>query len=116
MACFRCNMTENFVFSLKYRQRKVELNTSKKIACFRYNTTQKISSLRPAIIYENFIFTQKYAFAERCCFLTFSFEEKFRKHYISVKRKHTKTNENMIFSVLFTNFRGTKILFFMQWL
>ena len=114
MACFRCNMTENFVFSLKYRQRKVVLNTSKKIACFRYNRTQKISSLRPAIIYENFIFTQKYAFAERCCFLTFSFEGKLRKYDISVKRKHTKTNKNMIFSALFTNFHKTKILFFMQ--
>ena len=113
MACFRCNMTENFVFSLKYRQRKVELNTSKKIACFRYNTIQKISSLRPAIIYENFIFTQKYALPERCCFLTFSIEGKLRKYDISVKLKRTKTNENMIFSALFTNFRNTKILFLM---
>ena len=33
------------------------------------------------------------------------FEGKFRKCDISVKRKHTKTNENMIFSALFTNFR-----------
>ena len=73
-----------------------------------------ISSLRTAIVYENFIFTQEYAFAERCCFLTFSFEGKFRKYDISVKRKHTKTNENMIFSVLFTNFCETKILFLMQ--
>ena len=73
-----------------------------------------ISSLRTAIVYENFIFTQEYTFAERCCFLTFSFEGKFRKYDISVKRKHTKTNENMIFSVLFTNFRKTKILIFMQ--
>ena len=114
MACFRCNMTENFVFSLKYRQRKVVLNTSKKIACFRYNRTQKISSLRPAIIYENFIFTPEYAFAERCCFLKFSFERKFRKYDISVKRKHTKTYENTIFPAFFTNFRKKKVLFFMQ--
>ena len=80
-----------------------------KIACFRCNTT----SLRPAIIYENFIFAQKYALVERCCFLTFSFEGNIRKYDISVKRKYTKTNENMIFSALFTNFRK-KILFFMQ--
>ena len=34
MACFRCNTTENFIFSLKYRQRKVDLNTSKKSLVF----------------------------------------------------------------------------------
>ena len=108
MACFRCNTTEIFIFSLKYRQRKVDLNTSKKSLVF-VTIRQKISSLRPAILYENFIFTQKYAFAERCCFLTFSFEGKLRKYDISVK--HTKTNENVIFSALFTYFRKTKILF-----
>ena len=102
MACFHCNKTENFMFSLKYRQRKVDLNTSEK------------SSLRPAILCGNFIFTEEYVFEERCCFLTFSFEGKLRKHDISVKRKNTKTNESMIFSLLFTNFRKTKILFFMQ--
>ena len=30
-----------------------------------------------------------------------SFEGKLRKYDISMKRKHTKTNENMIFSALF---------------
>ena len=114
MACFRCNTTEIFIFSLKYRQRKVDLNTSKKSLVF-VTIRQKISSLRPAILYENFIFTQKYAFAERCCFLTFSFEGKLRKYDISVKRKHTKTNKNMIFSALFTSFCKTKILFFIYW-
>ena len=34
MACFCCNTTENFIFSLKYRQRKVDLNTSKKSFVF----------------------------------------------------------------------------------
>ena len=34
MARFRCNMTENFIFLLKYRQRKVDLNTSKKSLVF----------------------------------------------------------------------------------
>ena len=63
----------------------------------------------------SFIFTQKYAFADRCCFVTFSFEGKSRKYDISAKRKHTKTNKNMIFSVLFTNFCKTRIIFFMQW-
>ena len=106
MACFRCNTTKDFIFSLKYCQRKVDVNTSKKSLVFI--TIQ-------AIIYENFIFTQKYAFAERCCFLTFSFEGKLRKYDISVKRKHTKTNKNMTFSALFTSFCKTKILFFIYW-
>ena len=60
------------------------------------------------------MFTQEYAFVERCCFLRFLFDRKFRKYDIPVKRKHTKTNENIIFSVFLTNFRKTKILFFMR--
>ena len=80
----------------------------------QYDIDLRISSLRQAIIHENFIFTQKYAFVERCCFPTFSFEGKLRKYDISMKRKHTKTNEIMIFSALITNFRMTKILFFMH--
>ena len=93
--------------------KEADLNTSKKSLVF-ITIRQKTSSLRPAIVYENFIFTQKYAFAERCCFLKFSFERKFRKYDISVKRKHTKTYENTIFPAFFTNFHKTKILFFMQ--
>ena len=112
MAYFRCNTTEIFIFSLKYRQQKVDLNTSKKSLVFV--TIRHKIYLRAAVVYENFIFTQKYAFAERCCFLTFSFEGKFRKYDISVKRKHTETNEKMIFSILFTSFRRTKVLVFMQ--
>ena len=34
MACFRCNTTENFIFSLKYRQRKVDLNANEKSLVF----------------------------------------------------------------------------------
>ena len=34
MACVRCNAAENFIFSLKYLQRKVDLNTSKKFLVF----------------------------------------------------------------------------------
>ena len=34
MACFRYNTTENFIFLLKYRQQKVDLNTSKKSLVF----------------------------------------------------------------------------------
>ena len=83
---------------LKYQQ---------KIACFLYNAT-KFNLLCPATIYKNFIFMQKYAIEVRCYFLTFSLQGKLSKYDIYVKRKHTKTNENMIFSTLFT------ILFFMQ--
>ena len=55
------------------------------------------------------MYTQEYVFAERCSFHAFLFEGKFRKYDISVKQKHTKTNENMIFCVLFINFRKTKL-------
>ena len=34
IACFRCNKTENFIFSLKHRRRKVDLNTSEKWLVF----------------------------------------------------------------------------------
>ena len=112
MAYFRCNTTEIFIFSLKYRQQKVDLNTSKKSLVFV--TIRHKIYLRAAVVYENFIFTQKYAFAERCCFLRFSFEGKLKKYDISVKRKHTKTNKNMFFSALFTNFCKTKNNFFIQ--
>ena len=110
MACFRCNTTENFIFLLKYRQRKVDLNTSKKSLVF---VTIRHLYVQLSFMKISFL-GKKYAFAERCCFLTFSFEGKLRKYDISVKRKHTKTNENMIFSAIFTNFRKRKILFFMQ--
>ena len=115
MACFQCNTRENLIFLLKYRQRKVDLNISKRSLVFvTIRHLYVITSLRQAIIYENFICTRKYAFAERCWFLTFSFEGKLRKHDKSVKQKHTRPNEIMIFSVLFTNFCKTKILFFIQ--
>ena len=73
---------------------------------------QKNSSLRTVIIYENFKFTQEYAFAERCCILTFSFEGKLKEYDISLKRKYMKTNENMIFSVLFRNVHQPENSFF----
>ena len=110
MACFCCNTTENLIFLFIYLQRKADLSTSEKSLVFvtiQHNTY----TIRPAIIYESFTFKQKYAFAERCCFLTFSFQVKLRIYDISVKGKHTKTSENMIFSALFTNFRKTKNFF-----
>ena len=100
----------NFIFSFKYRQQKVDQNVSEKLLIF-VTIRQKILSLNFSYLTRKF---QIYAFVERCCFLTFSFEGKFRGCDISVKRKHTKTNENMTFSVLFTNFHQKKILFFIQ--
>ena len=112
MACFRCKKTENFIFSLKYRQRKVGLNTSEKSLVF---VTIRHRKFHPYVqlSYTKISNLRKHThFAEICCFLTFSFEGKFRK-YISVKREHTKTNKNIIFSILFTNFGKKKFLFFM---
>ena len=34
MACFRCNTTESFILSLKYRQRKIDLDANEKSLVF----------------------------------------------------------------------------------
>ena len=104
MACFCCSATENLIFLLIYLQRKADLNTSEKSLVF-VTVQHNAYTIRPAIICESFIFTKKYAFAERCCFLTFSFKGKLRKHDNFVKRKNTKN-----FSAVSTNFHRTKIL------
>lgn len=57
------NNTENFIFSYSYMK----------------------------IVYENVIFTWEYAFAERCCFITFLFDGKFRK-YVSMKNENMEIN------------------------
>ena len=96
IACFCWN-------ELKYHQRKVDLNTSQKSLVF-VKIRHKISSSCKAIAYENFIFTQEYAFAERCCFLTCSFEiGKWKLRNINV------------FWVSFTTFLKTKIIFIIQY-
>ena len=74
MAFFCCNATGNFTFWFKYCQGKVDLNTSKKFLVF-VTIRQKISYLRLAIVYENLMLTQNYAFAQRCCFLHFRLKE-----------------------------------------
>ena len=115
MACFRCNTKENLVFSLKYCQRKVDLNTSKKSLVFvtirhtKYHihiSYTKISYLRKYTHFRKYTHLRKDA-----AFLHFRLKE---TKYISVKRKHTKASKIMIFSVLFKTFHKTKILFFMQ--
>ena len=101
----------NFIFLLICRQLKVDLNSGEKLLVF-VKIRQKNSSLRTVIIYENFKFTQEYAFAERCCILTFSFEGKLKEYDISLKRKYMKNNKNMIFSVLFRNVHQPENSFF----
>ena len=111
MACFRCNTTENFIFSPKYCQRKVDLNTSEKcLFSLQYDRT---FHLYVQLSYTKISYLRKNTHFWKDAF-TFSLEGKFRKYDISVKRKHTKTNENMIFFVLFKNFCKTKIILFMQ--
>ena len=44
MACFRCDTTENFIFSPRYRQQKVDLNTSEKSLVFVKTRHRKFCS------------------------------------------------------------------------
>ena len=59
MACFRCNATENFIFSLKYHQRKVDLNTSQKSLVFvtiwlrKFHLYVKLSYTKISYLREN---------------------------------------------------------------
>ena len=76
-----------------------------------------------SVQYENFIFMYSYRIWKfhtytrtRICgkiLLSYIFVwRKVQKIWYSVKRKHTKTNKNMIFSVIFTNFCKTIIFSF----
>ena len=64
----------NLIFSFKYRQQEVDQNVNEKLLIF-VTIRQKISSLNFSYLTRKF---QIYAFAERCCFLTFSFKGKFK--------------------------------------
>ena len=106
--------------NLKWRRQKMK---STYFASNQWLAKNRLFSLQYDI--ENFIFTSSYHIRKFHIYskiriygkmlLSYIFVwRKARKIDISVKRKHMKTNENMIFSALFTNFRKTKILFFMQ--
>ena len=113
MTCFRCNKTAIFIFLLKYCQRKVELNASEKSLVFVIIRHRK-SRLHVQLSYTKISFLRENTHLRKdVTFLHFRLKES-SKNDIYVKRKHTKTNENMIFPVLLTSFRKTKILFFMQ--
>ena len=114
MACFRCNAAENFILSVKYRQRKGDLNANKKSLVFVTIRHRKFH-FYVQLLYTKISDLRKNTHLQKdAAFLHFRFEGKFRKYDISVKRKRTKADKKMIFSVLFTNFRTTKILLFMQ--
>ena len=100
------------ILAKKYTTKKIHIHIfNKKLINGLLLLQYHVAILRTAIVYQNFIFTQEYAFVERCSFLTFSLEGKIRKNDNSVKRKHTKNNENLIFSVLFKNFARRKFFF-----
>ena len=103
---------KNFIFLLKYRQRKVDLSTSQKSLVFVTMRHRKFH-LYTQLSYTKISYLRKNTYLRKDA-ETFSFEGNLKKYDISLKRKHTKTNENMIFSVVFTNFCKTKILFFVQ--
>ena len=113
MTCFHCNKTAIFIFLLKYCQRKVELNAREKSLVFVIIRHRK-SRLYVQLSYTKISFLRENTHLQKdATFSHFRLKES-SKNDIYVKRKHTKTNENMIFPVLFTSFRKTKILFFMQ--
>ena len=114
MACFPCNTTENFIFSVKYRRQRVDLNTSKKLLGFVTIRHRKLH-LYVEVSYTKILYLCKNThLLKDAAFLHFHLKESSENMIFLWKGKHTKTNENMIFSTLFTNFRKTKILFFMQ--
>ena len=108
MACFCSNTIANFIFSLSIfnivSAFKFQISISTMKSWPKCSRKIFMSSNR----IRKFIFRQEYAFAERCCFLTFSLEGNFRKYDISVKRKHTKTKEKwsfLYFSKIFVRWK-----------
>ena len=113
MACFRCNTTENLIFSLIYRQQKVDLNTSKKWLVFVTIRHGKFH-LYVQLLYRKISYLHKNThLREDAAFLHFRLKESSENMRFLVKRKHAETNKKMIFPVFFTS--EMNILFFMQW-
>ena len=98
-------LRSKFHLSLKYRQRKVDLKASEKSFVFATKRHRKFH-LYTQLSYTNISYLSKNTHLQK--------DAAFIKYDTSVKRKHAKTNENMIFSALFTNFRKTKILIFIK--
>ena len=87
-------LTKNCLFSLQYNIKTFIFTYSYHIRKFRAH--------------------KRHSQEDSFCFLRFLFEGNFRKYDISVLRKHTKTNKNMMFSVLLRKFPETRILCLMQ--
>ena len=112
MACFGCNMTENFIFLLKYCQPKVHLNTIKKSLVFVTIEHMKFH-IYVWLLYTKISYLRQNTHLRKdAAFL--NFVRRKAKTIWYLKRKHTKTNKNMFFSALFTNFHKTKNNFFIQ--
>ena len=91
-----CNTTENYIISLKHRQRKVDLNASKESLVFVTMRHRKFY-LYVQLSHTKISYLRKNTHLQKCCFLKFPFEEKFRKYYVSVKRKHRKLTKRWSF-------------------
>ena len=93
MACFRCNTAENFILSLKYRQRKGDLNANKKSLVFVIIRHRKFH-FYVELLYTKISDLRKNTHLQKdAAFLHFRFEGKFRKYDVSVKRKRTKADK-----------------------
>ena len=108
MACFRLNTTyqiPSFCLNIIKEKTSEKSLISVKMRHIKFHFYAQLSYTK---IY--YLRKKKNTFGERCCFLTFLFEGNFKKYAISVKWKYMKTKENMIFSVLFTNFHFRKLI------
>ena len=108
-------LDSSITFPARYYSNYINIFTYIKIAYFHYNRKfhlfVQLSYTKISYLCKNthLSFAERYLLHFR---LNKSLGNVIRKYDISVKRKHTKTNENMNFSVLFTNFRKTNILYF----
>ena len=104
MACFCCDTTENFIFSPRYRQQKVDLNTSEKSLVFVKTRHRKFCSY-VQLSYKKSSYLRKNTHLRKdVAFLHFRLKESSENMIFPRNGNIRKTNGNMIFSVVFTNF------------
>ena len=115
MACFCFNARENFIFSHKYRQPKVDLSTCKRSLVF-VTIRQRISSLHPAIVYEDVIFTENTHLRKDAAFLYFRLKEDSENMIFPWNRNIQKLTQIWSFLPFSQIFVRRKIFFFIQWL
>ena len=104
-------------FCCRVLQKKINVIVNEKlidlliIACFHCYATFHTSVINKNFPFQNFA---GICIAESCCFCKFLFDGKLQKYDISVKRKHSKSNETMIPSVFFHQFFVTRKLDFLR--